>query len=67
MDITGKLAIVTEAAMVSWGDAESFLVLPHPEVETYFKAKANDYGRWIGAMQKMRAKMATHSSSRKNF
>ena len=40
---------------------EAFLVLPHPEVATYFKAKANDYGRWLGGMQKMRAKMTPSS------
>jgi NAD(P)-dependent dehydrogenase (short-subunit alcohol dehydrogenase family) len=45
--------------IVSTMREESFLVLPHPEVETYFKAKANDYGRWLGGMQKMRAKMTT--------
>lgn len=47
--------------IVSTMREETFLVLPHPEVETYFKAKANDYGRWIGGMQKMRAKMSVKS------
>lgn len=36
---------------------ESFLVLPHAEVADYFKAKANDYGRWLGGMQKLKARI----------
>ncbi len=31
-----------------------FLVLPHPEVETYFQRKATDYDRWLGGMRRFR-------------
>jgi NAD(P)-dependent dehydrogenase (short-subunit alcohol dehydrogenase family) len=34
---------------------EKFLVLPHPEVASYFRNKANDYERWLGGMQKLHA------------
>jgi NAD(P)-dependent dehydrogenase (short-subunit alcohol dehydrogenase family) len=37
--------------------AETFLVLPHPEVITYFQAKASNYDRWLGGMQKIRARL----------
>jgi NAD(P)-dependent dehydrogenase (short-subunit alcohol dehydrogenase family) len=40
-------------AVVEGLDAESFLILPHPEVERYFQNKANDYGRWLGGMRKL--------------
>ena len=32
---------------------ESFLVLPHPEVLDYFRAKGQGYDRWLGGMQKL--------------
>jgi NAD(P)-dependent dehydrogenase (short-subunit alcohol dehydrogenase family) len=37
---------------------ERFLVLPHPEVETYFQRKANDYDRWLRGMRRFRDRMA---------
>lgn len=50
-------AQVAEAVMETIRD-EKFLVLPHPEVLAYFRAKAQDYDRWIGGMQKLYAQHA---------
>ena len=41
-------------AVVRGLDAESFLILPHPEVEDYRQNKARSYDRWLGGMRKLR-------------
>jgi len=40
-------------AVVAGLEAESFLILPHPEVATFFQRKAGDYDRWLGGMRKL--------------
>ena len=40
---------------------ERFLVLPHPEVETYFQRKATDYDRWLNGMRRFRDRLAGKS------
>ena len=34
-------------------EAERFLVLPHPEVLTFFQRKASDYERWLAGMRRL--------------
>lgn len=36
---------------------ERFLVLPHPEVATFFQRKASDYDRWLNGMRRMQARV----------
>ncbi|SUZ64088.1 uncharacterized protein METZ01_LOCUS16942, partial [marine metagenome] len=36
---------------------ERFLVLPHPEVQTYRERKASDIDRWINGMQRFQARL----------
>ena len=37
---------------------ERFLVLPHPEVATYFQRKASDHDRWLRGMRRFRDRIA---------
>jgi NAD(P)-dependent dehydrogenase (short-subunit alcohol dehydrogenase family) len=47
---------VAEAA-VAVIRAETFLILPHPEVLTYLQRKTGDYDRWLGGMRKLQARI----------
>ena len=44
-------------AVVRGLEAESFLILPHPEVLTHFQRKAGDYDRWLGGMRKLQRRI----------
>jgi short-subunit dehydrogenase len=44
------------AAVVEGLDAETFLILPHPEVLEYFRRKASDYDRWLGGMRRLQTR-----------
>ena len=53
--VDGMLSAEAVAEAVIKGlDAESFLILPHPEVEEYRQNKARSYERWLGGMRKLR-------------
>ena len=55
-------AAVAEAVVQGLA-AESFLILPHPEVAEYFKRKANDYDRWLRGMRRLQAQVTQGTSS----
>jgi NAD(P)-dependent dehydrogenase (short-subunit alcohol dehydrogenase family) len=57
-DRDGVLTPETVADSVIAGlDAERFLMLPHPEVTTYIRRKADDYDRWLAGMARLRRGM----------
>ena len=41
--------------------AERFLILPHPEVLTFFQRKADDYDRWLAGMRRLQARVTASS------
>ncbi len=47
---------VAQACVEAMRDGR-FLVLPHPEVGTYFERKANDYDRWLRGMRRFRSRL----------
>jgi NAD(P)-dependent dehydrogenase (short-subunit alcohol dehydrogenase family) len=38
-------------------DREQFLILPHPEVLTFFQRKALDYERWLAGMRRLQTRV----------
>ena len=40
-------------AVVEGLRAETFLILPHPEVRDYLQRKVDDPDRWLGGMRKL--------------
>lgn len=38
-------------------DAESFLILPHPQVQAYFRRKGEDHDRWLDGMRRLAARL----------
>ena len=44
-------------AVIAGLDAERFLILPHPEVATYIRRKAEDPDRWLAGMARLRRSM----------
>ncbi len=59
-DVDGILSADEVADCVVDGMLEGrFLILPHPQVTTYFQRKAGDYDRWIGGMRKFRRSLQT--------
>ncbi len=49
-------------AVVAAIDREQFLILPHPEVLTFFQRKALDYERWLAGMRRLQARTETGGS-----
>ncbi len=44
-------------AVVEGLRAETFLILPHPEVAEYFRQKAGDYDRWLRGMRRLQQRL----------
>lgn len=60
-DLLGDSAIDPEAvadAVIAGLADEQFLILPHSEVATYFRRKADDYDRWIRGMRRLQERIA---------
>jgi NAD(P)-dependent dehydrogenase (short-subunit alcohol dehydrogenase family) len=61
-DVDGVLSTSYVADCILAGiQNEQFLVLPHPQVSTYFRRKADDHDRWIQGMRRFRQKLINQS------
>ena len=57
-DIDGILSTEYVADCILAGVQQGkFLVLPHPQVKSYFQRKADDHDRWIEGMRRLRRKL----------
>jgi NAD(P)-dependent dehydrogenase (short-subunit alcohol dehydrogenase family) len=57
-DVDGVLSAEYVADCILAGiQNEQFLVLPHPQVSTYFRRKADDHSRWVQGMRRFRQKL----------
>jgi NAD(P)-dependent dehydrogenase (short-subunit alcohol dehydrogenase family) len=56
------VADVVVAAM----EREQFLILPHPEVLTFFQRKALDYERWLAGMRRLQGRTEHDGGSGRN-
>ncbi len=45
------------AAVLAGIQSEQFLILPHPQVEEFWKLKTDNYDRWLRGMQRLRQKL----------
>lgn len=43
---------------------ETFLILPHPQVQEYMQRKTADYDRWLGGMRRLQERFGAHETSR---
>ncbi|MQW74719.1 SDR family NAD(P)-dependent oxidoreductase [Nocardioides sp. dk4132] len=53
-------ALEPEDVATAWVDSladDRFLVLPHPEVADYYRARATDTDRWLAGMRRLQAKV----------
>lgn len=61
-DVDGILSADYVADCILAGiQQERFLVLPHPQVTTYFQRKADDHNRWISGMRRFRRSLTEDS------
>jgi NAD(P)-dependent dehydrogenase (short-subunit alcohol dehydrogenase family) len=59
-DVDGVITAEAVAQSALAGIArETFLILPHPNVEKYAAGKTQNYDRWIGGMAKLRRSLKT--------